>query len=183
MSLKLQEANMDRIWQCHRSGPPTVQRHFFGNSNLVHSVPAKRQRNRDMNAWRRQSLRRACKRGKRKPAHLVRHRNAGKRVGFEDHAMTTPRPEEGGSGKGTPGDSRRPAAAWVKACRHLPVFEKLGEWHMLPIIFATKESMSYTWKRRGSWGPASPIHAVGGCTGHAVRQTSQTKVAHAGANL
>ena len=100
----------------------------------------------------------------------------GKRVGFEDHAMTTPRPEEGGSGKGTPGDSRR------LACRHLPVFEKLGEGHMLPIIFATKESISYTWKRRGSWGPASPTHAVGGCTGHAGRQTSQTEVAHAGAN-
>ena len=32
------------------------------------------------------------KRGKRKPAHLVRHRNAeGKRVGFEDHAMTPPK--------------------------------------------------------------------------------------------
>ena len=26
-----------------------------------------------------------------------------------------PRPGEGGSGEGTPGDSRRPAAAWVKA--------------------------------------------------------------------
>ena len=90
--------------------------------------------------------------------------------------MTTPRPEEGGSGKGTPGDSRR------LACRHLPVFEKLGEGHMLPIIFATKESISYTWKRRGSQGPASPTHAVGGCTGHAGRQTSQTEVAHAGAN-
>ena len=37
---------------------------------------------------------------------------------------TAPRPEEGGSGKGTPGDTRRPTAAWVKACRHLPVFEK-----------------------------------------------------------
>ena len=73
--------------------------------------------------------------------------------------MTLPRPGDGGSGEGTPGDSRRPAAAWVKACRHLPMFEKLGEAHNLPIIFATKESISYTWKRRGSWGPASPTHA------------------------
>ena len=45
------------------------------------------------------------------------------------------------------------------------MFEKLGEGHLSPIIFATKESISYTWKRRGSWGPASPIHAVGGCNG------------------
>ena len=36
--------------------------------------------------------------------------------------------------------------------------------------------------RGGSWGLASPIHAVGGCTGHAGRQTSQTEVAHAGTN-
>ena len=31
-------------------------------------------------------------------------------------------------------------------------------------------------------GPASPTHAVGGCTGLAGRQTSQTEVAHAGTN-
>ena len=96
--------------------------------------------------------------------------------------MTTPRPGEGGSGEGTPGDSRRPAAAWVKACRHLPMFEKLGEAHESQIIYATKGSISHTWKRRGSWGPASPTRAFGGCTGHAGRQTSQTEVAHAGAN-
>ena len=36
-----------------------------------------------------------AKRGKRKPANLVRHRNAeGKRVGFEDHAMTPSQDQE-----------------------------------------------------------------------------------------
>ena len=76
-----------------------VTRAGRGGGDVLHSVPTTTQRNRDRNAKRRQSLRRACnyptKRGKRKPANLVRRCNGeGKRVGFEDHALTPSQDQE-----------------------------------------------------------------------------------------
>ena len=57
-----------------------VTRAGHGGGDVLHSVDTKRQRNRDKNAERKQSSRRArnfpTKRGRRKPAHLVRHRHA-----------------------------------------------------------------------------------------------------------
>ena len=124
----------------------------------------------DRNAKRRQILRRACnfptKRRKRKPPHLVRHRMGTENVvAFQDHATTRQDHERREAVRvllATVEGQQQPA--WVKICRQIEMFERLGEAHKSQIIFATKGSISDTWKRRVSWGPASTIHFVGGCT-------------------
>ena len=74
------------LFAAHRATPVTCAER--GVSDVLHSVPTVKQRNRD-SAQRRQSLQglgnKTTQRGKRKLTHLVLHRNAdGHRVSFGD---------------------------------------------------------------------------------------------------
>ena len=159
-------------------GTARVTHAGHGGGDTLHSVPTQKQRNRDRNAERRQSLQRACdktaKRGKWKPAHVVLHGNLqgqGEGLGDEGQRDDSPRPGDGGSGEGPQGDSRRPGAA-RNACLgrsaqalphtsresykpqgdHLPHMEEAGG--------------------GGSQAQAGPIHAVGRGTGREKDLTS-----------
>ena len=138
-----------------------------GDGNELYAVPSKRARDRDRHARRRRSTHRKggkhSRSGKRKPAHLVLHGDADrhrKNLGAKRQGWRTdpPRSWKGGSGtfrKTVENTMALEWNAWVKACRHLSTFARLGHPHKSRIIFSTVQMEEAG--RRG--GPAGPPYA------------------------